>query len=187
MAAHLHPTANQPVRVSLFWQSGRTLCGEVLEGGTGGRLHQVAMQRDPARRRPAAELQRPRPPVPHRDRHTGRRDQPQAEAGRPQLLWPGETAAVCRPLGLISGSKQTYGRNDRNMSRNWIIIKHQRFLYAHHKIIITKIMTAINPDYVLFHTVGFLAGFCSNTLKLVWNAKTSSLLFKCPFNAGQHV
>lgn len=34
---------HQPFALSLFWQSGETLCGEVLEGGAGGRLHQAAM------------------------------------------------------------------------------------------------------------------------------------------------
>lgn len=75
----------------LLRQGGEALRGEVLEGGAGGRLHPAAVQRDPPRRRPAAELQRPRPPVPHRDGHAGRGDQPEAEAGRPQLLRPGET------------------------------------------------------------------------------------------------
>lgn len=94
MAPHLPPlSSHQPFALSLFLQSGETLCGEVLEGGAGGRLHQAAMQRDPPRRRPAAELQRPRPAVPHRDGHTGRGDQPQAETGCPQLLRPGEAAA----------------------------------------------------------------------------------------------
>lgn len=83
-------SSHQPFALLLFCQSRETLCGEVLEGGAGGRLHQAAMQRDPPRRRAAAELQRPRPPVPHRDRHAGWRDQPEAEAGGPQLLRPGE-------------------------------------------------------------------------------------------------
>ena len=29
--------------LSLFWQGRETLCGEVLEGGAGGRLHQAAL------------------------------------------------------------------------------------------------------------------------------------------------
>lgn len=72
------------------FQGRSTICGEVLEGGAGGRLHQAALQRDPPSRRAAAELQRPRPPLSHRDGHAGRRDQPEAEAGGSQLLRPGE-------------------------------------------------------------------------------------------------
>lgn len=34
-----YPAANQPFALLFFWQSGWTLCGEVLEGGAGGRLH----------------------------------------------------------------------------------------------------------------------------------------------------
>lgn len=33
----------QPFALSMFWQSGETLCGEVLEGGASGRLHQAAV------------------------------------------------------------------------------------------------------------------------------------------------
>lgn len=103
MALHLPPlSSHQPFSLSLFLQSRETLCGEVLEGGAGGRLHQAAMQRDPPRRRSPAELQRPRPAVPHRDGHTGRGDQPEAETGCPQLLRPGESAAYLPVVSILS-------------------------------------------------------------------------------------
>lgn len=38
-STYFYPAANQSFALSLFWQSGWTLCGEVLEGGAGGGLH----------------------------------------------------------------------------------------------------------------------------------------------------
>lgn len=81
------------------------LCGEVLEGGAGGRLHQAALQRDSPSRCPAVELQRPRRPLPHRDGHAGRRDQPEAKTGGPQLLGPGEISVFQGQTQTCSGSK----------------------------------------------------------------------------------
>lgn len=55
-------------------------------------------------------------------------------------------------------------------------------MHTYHKMIITKIMTAISPDCVLFHTVGFGCFLFKHP-----EAKTSLVLFKCPFNTGQRV